>query len=308
MGPQAAAQESVARPLVWRGQPAGEAVARVLAAQAAVAQATLPHCLEDVDVEAVHDLRVAVRRARTVLARLGRVLPREERRELAANLRWTQSITSATRDLDTLLLRWGELVDAVPDDVRGHLVAVHDLLRDRRAATFETLATHLRSPTFAEGWTTWRDLVGSAAAGTGRQTAAQQPIEQLVAPRIEKAATRLRLASTAIDAYSPATALHDLRKQGKHLRYLLELFGEACLPSETVQERIRELKILQDDLGRHQDDAVHGDLLRSLRPALPTTAADPDGSACALDLLVEVVADDQLAARQRALQHLTDGS
>ena len=69
----------------------------------------------------------------------------------------------------------------------------------------------------------------------------------------------------AIDASSPAEAYHELRKKGKELRYLLELFGVPLFPDEVVKPMIKSLKALQDVLGRHQDREVQTAMLRSLR-------------------------------------------
>ena len=50
-------------------------------------------------------------------------------------------------------------------------------------------------------------------------------------------------------------ALHDLRKRGKELRYLLELFGSP-FPTNVVKPMVSTLKDLQEVLGRFQDRAV----------------------------------------------------
>ena len=55
-----------------------------------------------------------------------------------------------------------------------------------------------------------------------------------------------------IDDDSPAADLHELRKVGKELRYLLEFFGGIFDP-ETVKPMLKALKALQDVLGRFQD-------------------------------------------------------
>ena len=72
--------------------------------------------------------------------------------------------------------------------------------------------------------------------------------------------------ASAIDESSPAEDYHELRKKGKELRYLLELFGAPLYPAEVVKPMIKTLKGLQDVLGRHQDREVQVALLRSLGP------------------------------------------
>jgi CHAD domain-containing protein len=96
---------------------------------------------------------------------------------------------------------------------------------------------------------------------------------------------------------SPPEALHDLRKRGKELRYLLELFG-APFPRKVVKPMVSTLKELQDVLGRFQDRAVQAGTLRGLADDL---AAEPGGPTALLALgpALDAVLADQRAARQR---------
>jgi CHAD domain-containing protein len=101
----------------------------------------------------------------------------------------------------------------------------------------------------------------------------------------------------AIGESSSPTAYHELRKQGKELRYLLELFGAPLYPADVVKPMIKALKSLQDVLGRHQDREVQVATLRSLRDevsALPGGA----GALMAMGVLVERLAEDEQAARR----------
>ena len=70
-----------------------------------------------------------------------------------------------------------------------------------------------------------------------------------------------------IDDGSPPEDLHDLRKRGKELRYLLELFGSP-FPKGVVKPMVSTLKDLQEVLGRFQDRAVQIELLHEVRDEL----------------------------------------
>ena len=100
-------------------------------------------------------------------------------------------------------------------------------------------------------------------------------IDVVAADRIRRVYRRMVRDGSAIDDDSPAEALHDLRKRGKELRYLLELFGGLFEP-KVVKPMVKTLKDLQDVLGRFQDGAVESDMLRDLRDEL---AAEPGGPA-----------------------------
>ncbi len=68
----------------------------------------------------------------------------------------------------------------------------------------------------------------------------------------------------AIGPDSPPDQFHELRKKGKELRYLLELFGQPLHDSSVVKPMIKTLKSLQDVLGQHQDREVQIAMLRAL--------------------------------------------
>jgi CHAD domain-containing protein len=100
----------------------------------------------------------------------------------------------------------------------------------------------------------------------------------------------------AIDDSSPAESLHELRKRGKELRYLLELFGTPLHPGDVVKPLVRSLKALQDTLGRHQDREVQRASLRSLRDHVSTLPGGP-GALMAMGVLIEHLGRDERDAR-----------
>ena len=97
-----------------RGQSAGAAAEAVLARTHAIAEANLPGTLDDVDSEFLHDLRVAVRRARSLLRELKTVFPERELERLREDLKWVQLITGEARDLDVQLLDFADYEDREP--------------------------------------------------------------------------------------------------------------------------------------------------------------------------------------------------
>jgi CHAD domain-containing protein len=96
---------------------------------------------------------------------------------------------------------------------------------------------------------------------------------------------------------SPAEDYHELRKKGKELRYLLELFGVHLFDEDVVRPLIEALKDLQDLLGRHQDREVQIAMVRSLTDEVSSRPGG--GAAClAMGTLVARLRDDELAARR----------
>src|SRR5690606_24644839 len=117
---------------------------------------------------------------------------------------------------------------------------------------------------YARVWAGYRAFlaeVADRAAGGGRPDAddeapdAARPIARVAGRRIRRVYARMVEMGTTIDDTSPAEALHNLRKRGKELRYLLELFG-GLWSAATVKPMVKRLKGLQDVLGTHQDREV----------------------------------------------------
>ena len=100
----------------------------------------------------------------------------------------------------------------------------------------------------------------------------------------------------AIDSTSPPAAYHALRKKGKELRYLLELFGAPFYPKKVVKPMIKSLKALQDVLGRHQDRQVQQAMLRALAGEL-ATLPDHAPTLVAVGVLLGSLSQDARAAR-----------
>jgi CHAD domain-containing protein len=269
--------------------PAGAAAEQVLARTREIVVANLPGSLADVDSEFVHDLRVANRRARSLLRQLQSVFPPEPLQHLRDELRWIQQVTGDTRDLDV------QLLDFEDYEQREALAPLHAVLARRRARAFAAMKRALRSERMTAALAAWADL--RALPGT-------PPIEAVAGERIGKVYRRMVRMGGAIDDASPAEALHDLRKLGKELRYLLEFFG-GLFDADTVKPMIKALKALQDVLGRHQDFEVQADTLR----ALTQEVADEPGGAPALlamGALIDGLAREQARARAQFAAQFAD--
>jgi CHAD domain-containing protein len=101
----------------------------------------------------------------------------------------------------------------------------------------------------------------------------------------------------AIDEGSEPSDYHALRKKGKELRYLLELFALPLGDPEAVNPAIATLKTMQDVLGRHQDREVQIAMLRSLADEVASLPGGP--AACmAMGVLVDRLTADERAARR----------
>ncbi|MDP1818330.1 MAG: CHAD domain-containing protein [Acidimicrobiales bacterium] len=219
----------------------------------------LPGTVDDTDPEFLHELRVAVRRTRSVLAEGRNVLPDDTRQHFREVFSEIGQVTGPPRDLDVYVLGWAEQVAGLSDADITALEAVREELERRRVAAKAELARSLRSATTAAAFEAWRSWL------TDLDVVAEQPapIGPVVAARIARAQRKVLRDGRAITPASHPERLHDLRKDAKKLRYLLECFG-GLLPTKGRKAFVGQLKALQDNLGEHQDAEVQMAQLRTL--------------------------------------------
>ncbi len=256
--------------------------------------------LDQVDTEFLHDLRVAVRRTRSVLGQAKDVLPDEERKTFARRFQWLASATGPARDLDVLLLEWPAL--AAESGVRTVelLGPVLTTLERHRADAHHALTSAMQSARAHRLLADWRTFLTADPnehhGHEGDEPArAGQPIIEVAAKRIKAAHRQLLSQGRLITAASPDEDLHELRKDAKKLRYAIECLG-GVLPSAPRKVFVKRLKSLQDNLGRHQDAAVHADELVRVAGDLGTGSVDVE-TFLALGQMRERLERDRDAAR-----------
>jgi CHAD domain-containing protein len=284
------------------GQRTDRAAVAVLCDLAGMVEANLPGTLADLDTEFLHDLRVAVRRSRSVLRELKGAFAPEPLAVQRDALRWIQAVTGPTRDLDVQLLDWDHLVSGIPVERHAALAPVRALLVRHRAAALRALRRELRGPAYRQAWDGYRTFLAGDMGSARDRPDAKQPIVDVAGGRIRKVYRRMLAMGAAIDANSPAEPLHELRKRGKELRYLLELFG-GLWPRAVVKPMVRSLKGLQDVLGVHQDREVQAAYLRGLAGELAGSTGGP-AALLALGVLVDRLDAEQHEARDAFAERL----
>ena len=282
---------------VRRGQRADAAAAGVLLALLDVVEANLDGTLRQLDTEFLHDLRVSVRRSRAILRELPGIFGEEERVAFSSELRWVQQETGPARDLDVWMLDLDSLGGLIAETYRPDLAPLRTILERRRARAHTAMNRALRSDRFASLVRDWRGFLDELVARPAfDRPDAEAPIELVAGQRIAKLYARMVKAGSRLDDASPVEDFHELRKQGKELRYVLELFGTPLFGSRATAPLITALKELQDVLGVHQDREVQVQTLRALGPEV---ARAPDGANAlmALGMLAEKLEAQQREAR-----------
>ncbi|MCL2447408.1 MAG: CHAD domain-containing protein [Polyangiaceae bacterium] len=180
-----------------------------------------PRVLAGGDDEAVHDLRVAIRRARIVL-RVGRpVFGSFRADETRRVLRDVQAATGALRDEEVLL----ELIESLGVD-RADVRVWIDARRRRERRLRSALRSGIQRGEVGHG----RALIDALLAFPVKPSR-ERPLEKFALRSVETAWAALGPLRRA--PIGDAEALHALRIGCKRLRYTVETF-DGCLPPEKV--------------------------------------------------------------------------
>jgi CHAD domain-containing protein len=278
---------------ITAAMPAPVAVARLLLRLLDTVELNVDGVLRDLDTEFLHDLRVAVRRTRSAIKLIGRVLPADLAAQHAAEFKWLGDMTTPTRDLDVHLLEFdamaGRLVAADPAD----LEPFRAFLVRRRVRAVRRLAVTLRSPRFRSITHDWRKaLLEIRDAGAARRPTAAEVAEGTT----RRAFRKITAQGGAITQASPPESLHDLRKRCKELRYLLEFFAPLHDPA-SYKKVVGDLKQLQDCLGEFQDSQVQREEIHALADAMLAEHAAPAATLLAMGEVAAGLAASQAEAR-----------
>jgi CHAD domain-containing protein len=217
----------------------------------------------DVDPEFLHDLRVAVRRTRVVLGNAKRVLPEDVRQQARDDFRWIGTISGTARDLDVYQIEWPEYTAALDGAATEALVPLREHLGVERAAAHDELASHLSSARAAEVVERWNDWLDDPVDGGTFGDRSVEELAKTVRRRVRRAHKAMLDRGRSITPATPADTVHELRKDAKKLRYLIECFG-GLYDKSARTAFVSRLKALQDTLGEHQDAEVHAHALRAM--------------------------------------------
>ncbi|MGH2842611.1 MAG: CHAD domain-containing protein [Solirubrobacteraceae bacterium] len=272
------------------------AVTEVLLGLLAIIDANLPGTLAATDSEFLRSYRVAIRRTRAVMKGVAGVFPPERLPALRDEFRRLQEATGQTRDLEVYVAQFPQLEQMVPPVLRADLTPLEEVLRAWRASSRDHMERELTGEHARRLHADWEGLLAELPQlpERGRPDAAR-PIGRVAGERIARVHRRMVRAGRVITPRSEPQAYHDLRKRGKELRYLLELFAAPLYPADVVAPMIAALKGLQDLLGRHQDRWVQVRTLKRLSDRVLAHAGD-GGALLAMGALAErLEADAQLA-------------
>jgi inorganic triphosphatase YgiF len=267
-GPNA---QKAAAVVVDRNAPAAEGFARLADSALEHLLANQPAALRGDQTEGVHQMRVAVRRLRSLLVLFAPVLEARGRRRFTEELRRLGDCLGLARDWDVLAEETLQQAEAEGVD-RGWMGLLRGAVEERRHAAHQAAKKAIGEPDFARFVLSFRAWSGCRAAALASDTK-DLPLERLapdLLDRLEKKAAR-RLDRSDDD--EPVT-LHALRKSVKKLRYGVEyldaLFGREAAryakSCNSVQKKLGALNDLETAERRVAELAENGRL--DLVPAM----------------------------------------
>ena len=195
--------------------------------------------------EAVHDLRVAVRRLTQALTVGKACFPSRTVKKVRRRLRTAMTLAGAVRDCDIALklVARSRAEDAAETEVK---------LRSRRNGARKVLVASLRQWTSRNFLSKWRQALGAEAPPTGSKLVTAEDVARRKLPGLAVAFFREGRRAASQDASTEQ--LHELRLAAKKLRYTLELFAEFYGPA--ADDWVVQLRTAQSLLGGINDCVV----------------------------------------------------
>jgi len=222
--------------------------------------------------DAVHQMRVATRRARSALQAFGQIIDREATRSLGEELKWLAAELGHARDSEVMLERLTADLAAIPPalvvgpvEVRmtGHFTA--ELAQAGKAALHA-----LDGPRYLR----LRDDLDVLLADPPLTPLAGRKAGKALVRPVRRAARRLQRALAAVPApeghaaedlgtaVDRDTAIHEARKAAKRARYAGEAVASAF--GAPASRFSKQMKKLQSVLGGHQDVVIAREQVREI--------------------------------------------
>ena len=205
---------------------------------------------EDASPEALHKLRVSLRRLRSLWWAFEPLLDKGENTCQRALYKYLANAAGKTRD-------WDILIELIARDER----VAHEMTPTLEAARGGALETSRETLSNADVKHLLQDALSSAnkELNTARE---RVPLQKFVDKRVSASERSLkkRIKRASRAKRSNYTAFHDVRKAGKKVRYLLEFFGPVL--SGSHKRILKRLKQIQKRFGTLNDIVASEMLLR----------------------------------------------
>src|SRR5438067_36945 len=212
------------------------------------------------DPEDLHQMRVAVRRVRSVLKLSGTAATEHVR----AELKWLGAALGEVRDYDVLIGHLRTTVDSFAEEDQAAGNRLIDVFAAERLKAKRRLNRVLNTQRYDSLLRATAELSREAEILPHSDGTPLAPADALRKPY-----RKLTKAVAALPEDPPDDDLHALRIHGKRLRYAAEMATGAAKKKRAAQLKalVKATRRLQDVLGSHQDAVVAADRVRALAAA-----------------------------------------
>ena len=265
--------------------------------------------VRDADPEGVHDLRVAMRRTRSLLRTFRPLLDHRDVAEagrLGAELRWAGAELGTARDLEVVhgrLLADETFKGPGPGDPTEPLpTALTGWLEQHRAEAGNLARLQMDDLLGSDRYAAMLADLDTMAGRVSWQSVTRSDVRELLRREWRRVRRRAAAAEHGPSGEDGGPAMHDVRKAAKRTRYAAEsltpVLGDRAARMAEVAEWI------QESLGTHRDTLLSRGLLDRLADEL--AAPDVAAAVARLRAREEVSGEQALADYARARAELDD--
>jgi CHAD domain-containing protein len=256
------------QPAPERKGPAGTVLLAYAAKQTNALKRVDPGVRLD-EPDAVHQLRVAARRMRSVLATYKKFIDTPTADHLREELKWAAGTVGQARDVEVMRERLKDMAAAEPSDLL--MGPVTQRIEEESGARYRQAHASGLEAMYSARYFRLLDALDAFLAEPPLTEAAGKKAVKAVARLVAKDTRRLRRAVRAAEDAEDAAdveqgavdaALHEVRKSAKRLRYAAE--AAAPVHGKRAKRLARAAEQIQETLGELQDSVVSRALLREL--------------------------------------------
>jgi len=215
--------------------------------------------LDPAQIDGVHDMRVSIRRLRSVIRDFAEITNKFPLKNLRKRLKRLADSLGAVRDPDVFLSTLEKLsAHARDDEIRTGIAIIVLEYREKRASALQELEKEMSPERIADLESRFDAVLAESLKQRGLYQVGR--VEDAAERIISKCRKEFLEQGEAIYYPHSMQRLHRMRIAGKHLRYAVELFADVLGPeSEALAE---ETKKMQGYLGDVHDCDVWTTQLR----------------------------------------------
>ena len=256
--------------------------------------------------DAIHQMRVAARRLRSVLSSYRDLVGHQRSQALREELKALADSLGGARDNEVMLARLGRLLDEQPED--RVLGPVRDRITETLSKRYEDAhAAAVQFMTSARYYTLLDSLdalVNDVELDEAGDVLATDGLVDFFDRDWKRVRRAVRRADSLTDREEREVALHDVRKAAKRLRYGMESVGDVL--GRQARKIAKAASVITEILGDHNDSVITSQVIGELAAAAFARGENTFtyGRMQGIEDAGAVVSQDEYRDALQALDHL----